>query len=174
MAFDIFVESHVHTAAVVDLDEVEVPVDEVEFAVLLLVASEAHAKSPGMFACRAAGVVAGVAVDACLQAELMDIVHQRAHPVREQFGIQAQMSVLSATVPIAVVDVHIEIACLLQPVLVHGISLTLNEFLVDVEGECVPRTPAHRGCPLGKSDDCQAGKHRQKHCSTHSLGLFIG
>ena len=130
---------------------------------MLLMSCETHADSPWMTVLAAAGVVASVGIDAGFQTELVDVVHQWAHAVREQFGVQAQMAVLSAPVPITVVDVHIEIARFLQPVLMHGDGLSLDEVLVDVEGKSVPRTPAHRGGPLGNSDHCKACQYRQKH-----------
>ena len=63
----LFVEVHVSTTAVIHLDEVEVPVAKVELAVFLLVACEAHADAPGMAVAAAAGVIAGIAVDAGFQ-----------------------------------------------------------------------------------------------------------
>ena len=125
-------------ATVIHLDEVEVPVDEVKFAVLFLMTREAHADAPCMTPLTATGVVTGIGVDAGLQTELVDVVHQRAHAVRKPLGVKTQMTVLAASVPVAVVDVHIEIAGFLQTVLVHGISLSLDEVLVDVEGKRVP------------------------------------
>ena len=126
------------SATVIHFDEVEIPVDEIELAVLLLMACKTHADAPWMAVLTATGVVAGIRIDARFQTEFVDIVYQRAHSIGEPLGVEAQMTILTTSVPIAVINVHIEIARLLQPVLVHGISLSLDEVLVDVEGKCVP------------------------------------
>ena len=148
------VEPHVVAAAIVNLDEVEVPVAEVELAVLLLMACEAHADAPGMAVARAAGVVARVAVDACLQAERVDVVDECAHARGEELRVQAQVAVLAAAVPVAVVDVHILESSLLQSAVVHGVGLLADELFVDVQGKRVPRTPAHGRCALGVGSGC--------------------
>ena len=56
-------------AAVVDLDEVEVPVDEVEPTVPFLVSGKAYTDAPCMTIARATGVITSVAIDASLQAQ---------------------------------------------------------------------------------------------------------
>ena len=161
------------TATVVHLDKVKVPVEEIEFAVLFLMSGKTYAQAPRMTATTAAGIVASIVIDARFQSQHVDIVHQRAHTIGKEFGVQAQVSIVATTVPIAIIDVYIQVACLLQSILVHGIGLSLNQILVDVQCERVPRTPAHRRSPLGKSNCCQAGQHCQDHCSTHSDHYFF-
>ena len=66
------------------------------------------------------------------------MVHQVSHAVGEQLFIQAQLSVLATAIPIAVIDVHILVASLLQSCVVHSISLLQNQLLVNIQCEGVP------------------------------------
>ena len=145
----LFVQIHVSAATIVHLDEIEVPVLEIQVAVLFLVAGKAHAYAPRMAVLGAAGIVASVAVDTCFQPKAVDVVHEWTHAVGEQLRVQAQVSVFTSSIPVAVVDVHILVARRLQSAFVHGVGLSFDELLVDVEGECVPRAPSHGGCALG-------------------------
>ena len=133
-----FVESHVSTSAVVHLDEVEVPVAEVELAVLILMTSEAHSETPRMTVARSARVVACIAIDTRLQTQRVDVIYQSTHAVRKQLRVQTQMTVFTTTVPVAVVDIHILVSCLLQTSVVHCIGLLANQLFVDVQSERVP------------------------------------
>ena len=62
-----FVESHVVAATVIDFDEVEVPVDEVQVAVLVFMPSKTYTDAPCMTVSAAAGVVACIGIDTGLQ-----------------------------------------------------------------------------------------------------------
>ena len=110
-----------------------------------------------MLTARAAGVVAGIAIDTCLQTQRVDIIHQGTHAIGKQFLVEAQIAVGIAPVPIAVVNVYVFITCLLQSSVVHRIGLLANQLLVDVQGKRVPRTPSHGGCALcvGSHGQCQ-------------------
>ena len=137
------VKAHVASSAPVHLDEVKVPVTEVELAVLVFMARHSHVHAVCQAVSRSAAVVTRIGVDARLEPQRVDIVHQRAHAVRETVHVQPQVAVLAASLPVAVVDVDVAVARLLQAAVVHGVGLTADKLLVDVEGKRVPRAPAH-------------------------------
>ena len=70
------VEMHVVASAVIYFDEVEIPVDKVEFAVLVFMTRETHTGAPCVAILIAAGVVTSIGVDTGFQSELVNIVHQ--------------------------------------------------------------------------------------------------
>ena len=85
----------------------------------------------------------------------MDVIHERAHAAGEKLGVETQIAVLAASVPISVVDVYEFVTGLVEPSGHHSVGLTLDNLLVDVKRERVPRAPAHRGrieSPDGMSD----------------------
>ena len=134
----LLVKPHVMPSAIVHLDEVEIPVTEIELAILFLMSCQTHAQSPCVLAFRTTGVVTGIAVYSRLQSQRVNVIHQRPHAAGKQFLVQTQMPVLGSAVPIAVVNVDITIAGLLQATLMHGVSLLANQVLVDIQSERVP------------------------------------
>ena len=136
------VQTHVVTTAEVHLDKVVVPVDEVGVAVGFLISCQSHAASPRLFLSGATGVVACIGVDTCREAQLVDVVGYHAHAVREFLGVDAELSVAVASVPVSVVDVDVLVACLCQSGADHGIGLPADDILGDVQGKSVPGAPS--------------------------------
>ena len=135
--------------AIIHLDEIKIPVTEVELTVLLLMAVKSDSYAPCIPVSRSASVVTRVTIDTSLQAQRVDIVHQGTHPVGEPFHIQAQVPVIATPLPVTVVDVDIAVARVLQSAPMHGIGLLTYKLLIDVQCKGVPGTPPHGGGALG-------------------------
>ena len=75
-----FLKTAINATAVVNLDEVEVPVVEILVSVLNIVHPETRTNSVQVLVvARPAGVVSGVGIDSGLQAERVDVVGDGAH-----------------------------------------------------------------------------------------------
>ena len=92
----------------------------------------------------AAGVLAAVGVDAGLEAERMDVVDDGLESVGEALRVRLEPSVLVASAEVAVVDVDVDVAALVELQLLDKVGVVLDRPLADVDAECVPRAPAHR------------------------------
>ena len=103
------------TTAEVNLDEVEAQLLEEEVGILLVVLIESYTLAGSIASEHAAtGVTPGIAVDTCLEAKAVDIIYQCSHARGEALHVKTQVTILATTIPIAVVDVDILVACFLQ------------------------------------------------------------
>ena len=88
---------------------------------------------------RGAGVVAGIGVDACLEAEAVDVIDEGTEPVREFLGMDEQMAIDAVAVAeVTVVDVDVFVAGILERGVGHSVGLLADELLVDVDAVGVP------------------------------------
>ena len=128
------------TTAEVNLDEVEAQLLEKEIGILLVVLVKADTDT-GLVTSMvtAAGVIAGIAVDACLQAFLMDMVNNALQALGKPCGVNEQLPRRIVTPPeIAVIDVDMVETHILQAFRDHGIGLTFDNGLADVQTKGVP------------------------------------
>ena len=132
--------------AEIDFDEVKPHVDEIECGVLCVVTVEAYAAGYGVVVVVvAAGVSAGVAVDAGAQSEGMDVVDDRAESGGKSLRVCEQTPFAVASTEETVVDIHMIVAGVAESGADHDVSLTHDEAVADVDAVGVPGAPAHGG-----------------------------
>ena len=135
----LFVQSQMHAATVVDLDEVELTFLEIVVGIDLFVAIETDIGVAHItIADAATGQVAGIAVDACLQALRMDVVADHLQTVWKTFGVYAYLPIGRAAILESVVDVDVLIAYIFQSLADHRVGLTLDDVFRNVHSESVP------------------------------------
>ena len=119
----------VNASAEIDLDEVEAALLEEEVAVLLVVLVESHAFAQLVASVIvAAGVVAGVRVDARLHAQQVDVLHHGQQSVGESGRVDEQFArLLVAPSEVAVVDVDVVVSHFQKTLRLHGSGLILND-----------------------------------------------
>ena len=132
------VEVQVDAAAVVYLDEIEIPFVEVQLTVLFFMAVEAYSETVGLRVSRATGVVAGVGIDTGQESFLVDVVRQVFHATGKEPGVENQLAVGTASIPETVVNINIGVSGFGQARPYHGVGLLFDETLADIEREGVP------------------------------------
>ena len=149
------------------LDEIEIPVVEVHLGILGFMAPESCPETVEIVIVSAsAGVVAGIAVDASLESQGMDMVDYRPHASGETHRILAHSAVFAARAEIPVIDIYMIITGFGQPCRNHEVGLLHDKGVGYIRHECVPGTPSHsRGLhpdnlPVGAgegkgSDECK-------------------
>ena len=127
------------TTAEVHLDEVVAQLLEEIVGILLVVLIETGTLARGVaIVVTAAGVIARIAIDACLQALAVDMIHDRFQAIGEALFIDEQLACRGVTTALkAIIGVDILITSLLKPVR-HGVGLLLDERLRDVTIVGVP------------------------------------
>ena len=132
-------------AAEVDLYEVKAEFVEEILRVLPFVPVETDTLAKHVLVPEAsARVRACVGVDARLETEPVDVVDDVFEPVREALWVRLQLAVLVAPAKIAVVDVDILVAALVEAKFNEKICLLHDELVRDVDAVGVPARPAHR------------------------------
>ena len=92
----------------------------------------------------AARVSAGVGINAGLESERMDAVDDRLHSVREALGVELEDPVLAMPPEEAVVDIDVDVACVLEPVRRNRSRRLEDDLLGNLDAECVPARPPHK------------------------------
>src|SRR5574344_421186 len=138
-----------HASAEVHLKEIEFQIIKEQVTVLLVMFIKSYEiqiliMGTGI----ATGIMASIRVDTSLQTQLMDMSHYRFQSIGECLGINFQGSVISTSSEIAVINIDILIACRIQSCADHGTGLIFDDFLINPQPECIPRTPSHRRRPL--------------------------
>ena len=82
-----FVKSHVIATAIIHLDEIKIPITEIELTILLFMSCKANTYSPCVFIARTASIISSITIDTSLQTQRVDIIHQCTHTMREQLHV---------------------------------------------------------------------------------------
>lgn len=139
------------TAAEIHFYEIESCGSEEKLGILAVMA--VHADTPGygvVIVIVAACIATGIAVDSGFEPEGVDMIHHRFEPTGKSDRMDEQGAVAVAAAEVAVVDVDIAVAGVLQSVGDHGVGLAHDQRVADVDPVGVPGTPAHGGAVRGR------------------------
>src|SRR6266480_920378 len=93
----------------------------------------------------ATSVLPGVGVDPCLEAKAMDVVRNGLHPTGPLRRVDRDIAgAVTRSLPPTLVDVDVLIAGGAETARDHGVRLLLDNVVIDLRGERIPRRPAHR------------------------------